>query len=201
MSGQSRRCLKQGMDKVVLRKQALQRRETLAFGERLKKDKRIKERFLQLEEFQRAERIFFYASYRAEVDTFELISEALRQNKRVALPKVYPEKKVMRFYWIRALNTVSPGYRGIPEPVPEDEAMAEEADLVVVPAVAYNERGYRLGYGGGYYDRFLKEVRKETITVGLAYDEQIIGPLPTDDWDMPVDIVITEERTIYCHGH
>jgi len=189
------------MVKDTLRRELLQRRETLAVTERLKKDKKIKTRFLQLEEFKKAERIFFYASYRAEVDTFIIISEALRMNKKVALPKVYPKEKDMKFYWIRDVQELSPGYWGIPEPDPVEEAYPENADLIVIPAIAFDKRGYRLGYGGGYYDRFLKKVRKDAILIGLAYEEQILDIVPKDEWDIPVSLIVTEERTIRSYGH
>lgn len=189
------------MDKGLIRKQFLEKRETLAFSERMKKDERIRQRFLTLKEFQTARKVFFYASYRAEVDTFGLISSALNDTKRVALPKVFPEAREIRFFWIKDIDEVSPGYWGIPEPMTDEEAFADEAELIVVPAIAYDRRGYRIGYGGGYYDRFLKKTPGHITTVGLAYDEQLIERIPTDEWDVPVKIVITDERTLYCNGH
>ncbi len=189
------------MDKASLRKELLQKRETLSISERVKKDEMIRQRFLSLKEFRDATKVFLYASYRAEVDTFGLISVALNDSKKVALPKVFPTEREIRFFWIRDLNEVSPGYWGIPEPEEGVEALPEEPELIVVPAVGYDIRGYRIGYGGGYYDRFLKKTGPSAITVGLAYEEQLVERIPNDEWDVPVKIIITEGRTIYCNGH
>ncbi|ACO04174.1 MAG TPA: 5-formyltetrahydrofolate cyclo-ligase [Persephonella sp.] len=156
---------------------------------------KIKDRFLQLEEVQRANSILLYYPHKNEVNTLPIIEELLKTKKVVLLPKVKDHDIIP--IQISDLSGLKRGYAGILEP--EGEAFpVEDIDIVVVPAVAYDLRGHRLGYGKGYYDRLLKRIKG--LKVGLAYDFQVVEKLPVESHDVPVDLIITPTRTINTKG-
>ena len=148
-----------------------------------------------LNEFMRAygsnNSFFIYNSIGAEADTSALISSLLKQGKSVFLPRVEGKDMVAAPY-----GKLKAGFGGIPEPV--TQAFRGYAAVTVIPLLAINPRGYRLGYGGGFYDRYLKG--KKTLKVGLGYAFQLTDELCEDGWDEPLDIFITE-RGIYRFGN
>lgn len=187
------------MDKKAIRAAILEKRDSLSAGQRQAKDEEIKKRLLALEEFKRAKTVLLYASFRSEVGTAGIIREALEAGKRVLLPKV--ESDELELYEIKGARGLSRGYMGIPEP----EAAGKPEDIlsagaVIVPGVAFDTLGGRLGYGKGFYDRLLSrrgERSKDIPLVGLAYEVQIYGEkLPVTAGDVPMDKIVTEERII-----
>jgi 5-formyltetrahydrofolate cyclo-ligase len=137
-----------------------------------------------------------YAATPEEVD-IALAVEALRaRGVRVAFPRVCGPG-ALGLHWVEADGTLDPGYRGIREPADAcPEALPDEIDLVLVPGTAFDERCCRLGMGGGFYDRLLPRLRPGALAVGIAFDEQIVDDLPTEDCDAPVDLVLTPTRTL-----
>lgn len=179
-------------EKKALRRQLLDRRAAMTVSERQLADRAIAERFLALPEYAAAETLLLYASYGCEVDTYVIARAALRDGKRVAYPLCDAESHTMRFL-ICPPDGLRPGYRGIPEP-PEDAPDAELCSSVicVLPGLAFDREGHRLGYGGGFYDRFLEDFRG--ATVGLA--RCLADSLPAEPRDIPCRITVTEKEVI-----
>ena len=155
-------------------------------------DVRITQRVLSLPAFQAAERIFAYCSVVPEVDTHAILAQARRRGKTVALPVTQPEG---RMQFARYDGVLVPGRYGIPEPPRSAQVMLPQpGDLVLVPALAYDRAGRRLGRGGGYYDRFLSCV--DCCTVGLIRAAFLFDTLPAEWNDVPVSAVITEDGVL-----
>ena len=144
-----------------------------------------------LDEYKNAGCIFAYVSYNQEVRTRDLIEHALKDGKKVAVPKVYGD--MMQFKYISSLNDLQPGYMGIPEPSGDLECADNREDdvLMIMPGLAFDEIGNRVGYGKGYYDRYLAQHNKTMYTkVALAYDFQIVDSIKADAFDVKTDILI-----------
>ena len=187
-------------DKSRIRQDVLTKRDSLGPDIRKAKDDRIKERLFSLPEFQQAPILFFFASFRSEISTFTQIAEALTLGKRVILPSVDSMNKELRLYEIKGLSELSAGYMGIPEPaVAEDrERDINDVTLVIMPGAAFDPKGNRLGYGGGYYDRLLSRLRRKIPLVALAYEEQLLDSLPSVPHDIRVHMIVTDQRVIHC---
>ncbi len=133
-----------------------------------------------------------------EVDTKELIHQLWRMGKKVALPKCHAKERSMTFYIVENFQQLENVYMDLLEPIPEKttSVLMEDIDLLVVPGIVYSKSGYRIGYGGGYYDRFLVSYKGETIS--LAFDFQVLDEIPTDLHDLPVNRIITNREVINC---
>ncbi len=145
--------------------------------------------------FKKARGLCIYVSLPAEVDTWPIIAKCLRSGKKVLAPLADPRTKQLKFYEIRNPKAdLKKGAYGILEPKPAMTRLASfrEADLVIVPGVAFDKRGHRLGRGAGYYDRFLEKIDKKVHTVGLAFSFQIVAKLPAEKHDQKLDRVITD---------
>ncbi|RUM57611.1 MAG: 5-formyltetrahydrofolate cyclo-ligase [Persephonella sp.] len=152
---------------------------------------KIKEKFLSLLDKYKSERILLYYPHKNEINTIPIIEELLKRKKTVLLPKV--EKGKILPILISDISNLKVGFAGIKEP--EGEVFPKNSiDITVVPAVAYDRRGYRLGYGKGFYDRFLQDFKN--LKVGLAYKFQVLDKIPFEKHDIPVDIIITHEEVI-----
>lgn len=185
------------MTKPELRKQILARRAALSGEERRAKSAAVQQRLLDLPEFQAAGRVLFFVSFSSEVETLPMIEQALRLGKEVAAPKVMagqPELELRRLTDPQA--QLQPGKLGILEPNDDCPLVSlAEADLIIVPAVAWDERGYRVGYGGGFYDRLLARAG-DVPKIGLGFECQVISEVPRLAHDLGVDILVTEERVL-----
>ena len=179
--------------KKVLRKQVLESRSNLSSEERKRKSREIEQRLFSTLEFQEAGTILFFASFRSEVETGDMIRRALAMGKRVVLPKV-KGKELALFRITDFEKDIVPGAWNIPEPVNGTPSKLQDIDLIVVPGAAFDERGNRLGYGAGFYDKLLSNYRKTTIA--LAFEVQIVPTVPTDQHDIPIKKIVTEKRTI-----
>lgn len=159
-------------------------------------DESIKNRFIESEHFEKSNIIFIYVNMDSEINTIDIIKEALRRGKRVAVPKVLPVEKEMVALEIESLLDLNEsGSYGILEPGIDKRDVSEEVDLVVLPGLAFEENGYRIGYGGGFYDKFLNK-HKDIDKVALCYNFQIISKIPKEDYDQRVDVIMTESKTI-----
>jgi len=155
-------------------------------------------RALRDPDFQKAKVIALYASFRNEVNTMNLIKEALRAGKKIGLPKTDTKTRSLTFYLIKDLSDLSAGAYGIPEPNEKCKLLPPpEIELVVLPGIAFDETGCRIGFGGGYYDRFLRQVPPAIKKIALAYEFQVLKEkIPDLAKDAKIDKIITEERTI-----
>lgn len=155
-------------------------------------DDNIFNKIIKSEAYKRAETIFIYVSFSGEVDTHRLIEYALKDNKVVCIPKVISKKDGMKAVQINSLKELTEGLYGILEPSSfQKEVSKDKIDLVFMPGVAFDMNGGRVGYGGGFYDKFLKEVSKDTIKIALAYDFQILNKVPIEPHDEKVNGIIT----------
>lgn len=175
--------------KDPLRRKLIEKRKH--YRNAIEDSQKIVENFFKLKEIRDAEVFLLYYPHKNEVDTSHLIKKLLLDGKTVLLPKV--EGKVMLPIKIEDLNSLRAGYAGIKEP--SGEAFDGKIDVIVVPAVAFDEKGYRLGYGKGFYDKFLSKL-EDVLKIGFAYDFQVIDRLPIDAHDIPVDIILTPTKII-----
>lgn len=175
-------------------------RKNHAPGEIRRKSAAIRARLFRLPDYRKAKTVMFYAAKDLEVQTLDAIRLALKGNskgkgKRVAVPLVKGDK--MDAIEIRSAKDLAPGAFGVPEPRRGKKIGPKEIDLVVVPGVAFDTNGNRVGYGKGFYDKYLKK-SVGARTVGLAYEFQIAPRVPAECHDVRVNFVITEKRTIKC---
>ena len=162
------------------------------------KDEEICTKILADEKICSADTVLMYASFRSEVDTWQIAHKLLLKNIQIAYP-VCGDNSKMTFHIIRELNQLTESAYGIREPdISLDMPQITEKTVCIVPALAFTENGVRLGYGGGYYDRFLAG-HPDLYTTGLAYEDCIAENLPFTEHDIKIKSVITEERTIICN--
>lgn len=154
----------------------------------------ILEKLLQSEFYKKADVIFTYVSFKGEVDTIKLIEKALSDCKTVCVPKVISKKEGMEAYRITSLKDLEKSSYGILEPKNQDSLIIpSDIDLIITPGVAFSKTNGRIGYGGGFYDRFFKRVTAQTTKVALSYSFQIFESIPMDEFDEKVDFIITNE--------
>ncbi|MEG2857710.1 MAG: 5-formyltetrahydrofolate cyclo-ligase [Clostridia bacterium] len=180
------------MDKAAMRACITARMNALMQEEKESSDCKILEDVLKLEEYKAAKTIFTYLSVGCEVDTRRLIEQALQDGKRVAIPRVISRGE-MEAVLITGKDELVAGQYDIP--TARDGAQVippSEIELAVVPAVAFDVRGNRLGHGGGYYDRYLSNTR--AFMLGLARDCQIVEEIPAQMHDVPVDSVVSDGK-------
>ena len=155
-------------------------------------DKKLTDSFLGLDEYKNSDTLFAFVSSEIECDTSKIIEDALGSGKRVAVPKCGEKSGEMDFYYITSRSDLERGKFGILEPVPEKCPIAEDfsSGLCIVPGLCFDLQGYRIGFGKGYYDRFLQKFGG--VTVGICYYKCMQNDLPTGVFDKPVDILLTE---------
>lgn len=185
------------MPKHTLRSQLLAERRSLKHDAWLASSLSAQQNLLSLEEYSRAGCIALYASIHKEADTADILAAAFKAGKRVLYPAVCGHQMVFRL--VEALEQLREGTFGILEPCPTGiEHQADEADLIVVPGIAFDRSGHRIGYGKGYFDRFLRHPGRKACLVGLCHDFQLIdGAIPADRHDIAMDIIVTDRRIIY----
>jgi 5-formyltetrahydrofolate cyclo-ligase len=178
--------------KAALRQNAKRLRESLSEEKRKEKEAHIYETLNLLPEFRSAERILFYVSNKDELDTRQFIKNRLDTGKLVLVPKIHEGS--LKANVIMTWSDLAPGQMGILEPTEAHEVPAESIDLVIVPGLAFDRNGMRIGYGAGHYDRFLKTC--PAVRVALAYHEQLHDEIPTEDHDQAMNIIITDKELI-----
>ena len=175
------------MDKKELRKAIREKKRAMSAEEIEQKSQALTEAFLRSAAYQSAKTIYGYLPYNQEVRTVPMLEQALRDGKRVAVPKCYGDE--MRFIYMVDLSAVEKGYAGIPEPIADEPVADDESALVLMPGMAFDPQGHRIGYGGGFYDKFLAK-EPDHPTLALCYDFQVLPHLDTEEFDIPVDTVI-----------
>ncbi len=171
-------------------------RDALSVEEILWKSSQIEKNLLGLEEFAKAKTVMFYISKGSEVNTTMIIEEGLRRGKKVVVPVTKLEERELVASELLDLDELKLGAFDVPEPKDAKLISVDEIDLIVVPGVAFDTKGHRLGYGLGFYDRFLCSVRDDATIVALAYDSQVLDEIPNDHHDVPAEMIITESRII-----
>lgn len=175
------------MDKKELRRQIREKKRAMTEAQIVAASERLGELFLNCPEYQAAKTIYGYLPYNQEVRTVPMLEQAMKEGKRVAVPKCYGDQ--MRFIYVEDLSLVENGYANIPEPIADEPVADDPTALVLMPGLAFTEEGNRMGYGGGFYDKFLA-AEPNHPTVALCYDFQMVDYIPTDDYDIPVDRVL-----------
>lgn len=176
-------------DKSALRSRYRALRDAIPVEDRDKRSEVIVRLLLTIQKLERAGSVFVYVSSRSEVTTLGLIGSLLGQGKTVAVPRVMSERGEMAAVVIGSLSDLAPGRFGILEPTTRD-VLDSTPDLAVVPGLAFTRGGSRLGQGGGYYDRYLGQ-HPMAYKVGVCFNEQVAGRLPTDAHDVGMDEVIS----------
>ncbi|OGR89074.1 MAG: 5-formyltetrahydrofolate cyclo-ligase [Elusimicrobia bacterium RIFCSPLOWO2_01_FULL_59_12] len=186
-------------NKTSLRKEFLKKRDRLTPAARARDSAIIRQRVLAHPEWQDVHTLLTYVSYRSEVETYKLIQEAIARRKRVVVPVMDPESKELRLSELHALGDLAPGaFHGIQEPAPchVKRVIPMEIELVLVPGVAFDRQGGRIGLGGGYFDKLLDSM-PNARRVGLAFSAQISKrPLPMAAHDIRMHAVVTEKEVI-----
>lgn len=183
-------------DKKTARRYFLDMRASLSQEEIESQSRRLCERILALPEFERADTVLLFSATRNEPELTHLANVALEQGKTVAYPISHTESCTLSFHTVTALDELTVGAYGIKEPPSSAlTPIFTKNSLCIVPALAYDIRGYRLGYGKGYYDRFLREFCG--ISLGVAMSGFLCRRLPTGNHDIPLDILITDTGVTY----
>ena len=187
--------------KAEIRKEIGQKRDSLSIDERDEKSKKIMDILFPLQEFKDAGVIHFFVNIRSEVFTGEMIKKALSLGKRVVVPFIDSANRRLLLSEIKDYDKdLMPGYWGILEPKRESfrEVSIDDVYLMIMPGLAFDEKGGRVGYGGGYYDRLLSVRNRKMPLVAVAFDLQIVGNVPIHEKDVRVDKIVTESRVIDC---
>ncbi len=175
------------MNKQELRNMIRQRKRAMTPEEIQRRSDALRERFLRTDAYRQARTIYGYLPYNQEVRTVPILEQALRDGKKVAVPKVYGDD--MKFICLNDLTQVAKGYAGIPEPIADGPVAKDETALVLMPGLAFDPQGRRIGYGGGFYDKFLRREPNHP-TLALCYSFQMLEHLETEEFDIPVDCVL-----------
>ncbi|MGM9604605.1 MAG: 5-formyltetrahydrofolate cyclo-ligase [Faecousia sp.] len=175
------------MNKQELRKAIRARKRAMTPEEIALRSQALCRKFLESSAYRDCRTLYGYLPYNQEVRTVPILERALADGKKVAVPKVYGED--MKFIYLEDLTQVETGYAGIPEPIADGPVAQDETALVLMPGLAFDPRGHRIGYGGGFYDKFLSRERTHP-TVALCYEFQMVEHLETEEFDIPVDTVI-----------
>lgn len=182
--------------KKGLREEIKAFRRALAPEQKGRLDRRIAHHVLRMHQFRACKTILLYMSTPIEVDTKTIIKVALEQKKQVALPRCVDGTRHMEFYLIRSLSDLEKGTFGVLEPKTSLQKLSDfRESICVVPALSYDRQGFRLGYGGGYYDRFLGQY--PGFCVGMVYGQNLRDRLPHGRFDRPVGMIVTERGFFY----
>ncbi len=186
-------------EKAILRGRALALRDGIPEEDRESWSHRITERICRSEQWQRAKIVLSYASFRSEVDTGPVNRRALEEGKKLYLPRIFPSVRRMEFYRVRELDSLEKGYQGIREPQADEAGIFCPVDipgekvLMLMPGAAFDEKKNRIGYGGGYYDRYLERWKEYIGTkMLLAFSCQRVEEIAAEETDVAPDVIITE---------
>jgi 5-formyltetrahydrofolate cyclo-ligase len=182
------------MTKKIIRQKINSVRKNLSKEIIEEKSRKIIKKLIGLEEYNNAETIMLYISLDIEVDTREFIKNELLKGKSIVVPFV--EDDDIQISKLENFENLTQGKFGVLEPMKKKKYNGK-VDLVIVPGVAFDSKGRRIGFGKGYYDKFLEKFR-DSLKIGLAFEEQIVDFVPAQEHDVAVDMIITEKRIIKC---
>ncbi|GAB6454463.1 MULTISPECIES: 5-formyltetrahydrofolate cyclo-ligase [Bacillus] len=187
-------------EKLRLRKQIIEHMNSLSRERYTTLSEQIAFSLYAQKEWAEAKTIGITLSMENEVNTYPIIEKAWEEGKKVVVPKCNKETRTMSFRKISNFDQLETVYMSLREPIPAltEEVDADEIDLQIVPGVAYTERGERIGYGGGYYDRYLMHYKGKTLS--LAYSFQMVDHIPIEPFDKNIEKIITEKGTMVKNG-
>lgn len=180
--------------KNLVKEGMLEKRGAISKEEIAAKSDKIKRNLFNLGQYKQSKTAMFFVSFNSEVHTHDMIRESFA-GKTVVVPKVMHHE--IEPSLIIDLDSLIEGKFGVPEPIEIMKIAYKNIGLVLVPGIAFDKSGHRIGYGLGYYDKFLKKVPK-AVKVGLCFDFQVVDAIPKETHDVPVDFIVTEERVIEC---
>src|SRR5690625_2726663 len=184
------------LDKAALRQRTIENLKKITEKERHDIEASLHENLINSSLWKEADVIGITISNGFEWDTIDIIKTAWKQRKQIYVPKCFPENREMTFYKIENFNQTEVVYYNLLEPKPHETESIDKnlIDLIVVPGVVFDNLGYRIGFGGGYYDRFLSDFKNKTVS--LLHSTQLIDRVPKDSHDIAVSHLITEEGYI-----
>lgn len=182
--------------KRALRREVRAARDALGEMERASGSRRIAERVLALPELEAVRAVMAFASFGSEVDTGPLLEGLALRGVRLAMPRLVDGEIVPTSYALGGM--LQPTSFGVPEPVAGDAVPPTELDVVVTPGLAFDREGFRLGYGGGFYDRLFRRIPDGTPRVAIAFAVQVVAQVPHGGTDLPIDVLVTEHEVIRC---
>lgn len=191
------------MPKHVLRKHIYAVRDSLTPEEISAKSRAVAGQLEKLPFYREAGVIMFFMNFRSEVETGEMVKSSLARGIRVIIPKMVPKKReLIPSELLDYEKDLTRGYFGVPEPQPEALRPVDprQIDLLIVPGVAFDLQGNRLGYGGGYYDRFFERLCPGAPLVAPTFELQLVEQVPVEAWDRRMDWLVTERRAIHTAG-
>lgn len=175
------------MNKQELRKSIREKKRAMTIEEIEARSAALLELFTATDAYKQAKTLYGYMPYNQEVRTVPILERAMRDGKKVAVPKVYGDD--MKFLYIKSFENFAKSDFGIPEPIADEPIAEDETALVLMPGLAFDPAGHRIGYGGGFYDKFLSREPNHP-TVALCYAFQVLEQLETEAFDIPVDLVL-----------
>ncbi|MDX2479189.1 MAG: 5-formyltetrahydrofolate cyclo-ligase [Desulfuromusa sp.] len=185
------------MGKKNIRKQFLDCRKQLDLQTYSHLSQQIQQQLVGSEYFIRARALALYSPINNEVATEQIFTVATELNKKIYYPRVAGDE--LDFFEVNTINELVPGFFGVSEPVSGEKISVTALDLIVVPGVAFDLMGGRLGYGRGFYDRLLTGKASRTVSVGLCFEIQLCDLLPSEAHDQALDFIATETKFIPCH--
>lgn len=185
------------MDKKNIREEIINKRNELSLEIKTQYDMTIFSELINCEFYKKAKKIFTYVSFGSEIDTIKFIKYALNDNKEIYVPKTDKTKKEMVAIRINSLDNMSVDNWGILEPKSVDKnKIGKDFDLILMPGLAFDRKGNRIGYGGGYYDKYLSQLKETSNKIVLAYDFQIVNNIENEPHDIKVNYIITNNESI-----
>lgn len=183
--------------KKDLRKKIIALRDALPESKRNIKSKVIALKFLETKKYEKITNILLFHPFGSEIDTRPIIFDALQKNKRVMLPKIIGKDYIGLYYITDPDRDLEPGTYNIMEPSSLcKRALPPEIELAVIPGVCFDRAFNRLGYGGGFYDRLIPQIKKDVLKISLCFDMQLVENIPVCDYDKKVNVIITEKTIL-----
>lgn len=189
------------LNKKSIRLEILDKRGKLGKEDHKTNSDKIIQKIYDSPFYKNASTIMTFISFGDEVDTHEFIKTSIKNGKKIVVPITVPEKKELKLSQVKDFSELEIGHYNILTPKEEFLRFVDpkDVDLIIVPGVAFDREGYRIGYGGGYYDRFLSSKVKENVPkISIAFSLQIIDKVPREHFDIPVDYIYTEKEIINC---
>ena len=185
------------LNKKNIREEIIDKRNNLILDIKQNYDSLIFEEIINSEIYKKSKKIFTYISFGSEVDTIKIIKYSFSNNKEVYVPKINKQTKDMIALKIHNFNNMSVDKWGIIEPNSVDKTnIGTDFDLIIMPGIAFDKQGNRIGYGGGYYDKYISKLNNASNLLALAYDFQIIQDIESESHDIKVDFILTNKGFI-----
>jgi 5-formyltetrahydrofolate cyclo-ligase len=184
-------------EKDSIRKQIIEHRDSIDINTKGQWDESIFNSLVKSDWYKKANTIFAFVSFKSETDTHKIIKYAIQDGKTICVPRIKTKQKGIEIFKIDSFDQLEKGYFGILEPLESCIAVdSKDIDLILMPGVAFDRQGGRLGYGAGFYDRFLSNMSNSVNKIAVAYHFQVLDNIPMDEHDVRIDGIVTEEETI-----